>query len=369
MMRLKIKIFYNPKRIIICSVLAVIILISLFFSNELEILFKFKPNLKKIEVEKDLEIHYLDVGQADCTLIRLPNNETVVIDSGTSYQEKVLERYLSKVFLKKSKTIDYLILTHSDVDHIGNIMFLLDNYKVKNIYLPHSSIINLLDESDLSDKVYLDIINKVNNLYINNNINVFTNFDNLEIKDYKTGEVYLDWLYPNTEVNLTTNDYSPIIEICYKNKLTLVCGDASSDAENICMLNNVMKDIDVLKFAHHGSNNSVSTSFLETINPEYAIISTGTNNSYDFPSKELLDRVYSFNPELYKNILRTDIEGNIIEHIDSSGNLNFYNIKNINDYSYSKWYILVITLLVIDFYYALNLKRKRKKKRNAPGYY
>ena len=132
-MRLKIKIFYNPKRIIICSVFAVIILISLFFSNELEILFKFKPDLKKIEVENDLEIHFLDVGQSDCTLIRLPNNETVIIDTGISYKEKIVEKYLKKVFLKKSKYIDHLILTHSDIDHIGNTEFILKNYNVNNI--------------------------------------------------------------------------------------------------------------------------------------------------------------------------------------------------------------------------------------------
>lgn len=360
MLRLKLRICTNRKRIIICSIIAVIILISLFFSNKIEILLSFKPNLKPIQAENDLEIHYLDIGQADCTLIRLPNDETVIIDTGISSKQKTLKTYLDKIFLKKNKTINHLILTHSDSDHTGNTNFLIDHYNVLNVYIPHESITNLLDIENEEDKEYFDILNKINQN--EKGINVITNLDNVEIKNNITGEVYLDWLYPNTEINSTTNDYSPIIEIGFKERYTLFCGDVSIEAENICILNNIMKDVDVLKVAHHGSDKSTGEVFLETINPEYAIISVGKNNVYDFPASNLLNRLYNYNINLYNNIMRTDKNGNIIQLVDSDGNLKFHFVKDMDYYSFSKWYMPVIVFLIVDFFVAINLKRVKKKK-------
>jgi len=357
---LKLRITTNRKRIIICSIIAVIILISLFFSNEIEIFLRFKPNLKPFEVKNDLEIHYLDIGQADCTLIRLPNNEIVIVDTGVKSKQKTLKTYLDKIFLKKEKTINHLILTHSDSDHTGNANFLLDNYKILNVYMPHESILDLLDVENKQDKEYIDLLHKINEK--KNDINIVTNFDNVEIKDDKTGEIYLDWLYPNTEINSTTNDYSPIIEISYGKRYTLFCGDVSIDAENVCMFNNIMRDVDVLKVAHHGSGNSTGETFLENIRPEYAVISVGKDNVYDFPDDQLLNRLYNHNINLYNNIMRTDQNGNIIQFVDKGGNLDFYFISNINKYSFSKWYMVVLIFLVVDFFAAINLKRRKKKK-------
>ena len=360
MMRLKLRICTNRSRIIICSIIAVIILISLFFSNNIEIWLGFKPNLKPSQMEGDLEIHYLDIGQADCTLIRLPNNEIVIIDTGVKSKQKTLKTYLNKILLKGSNKIDHLILTHSDSDHIGNTKFLLDNYNVVNIYVPHESIIDLLDDDNQQDRESKEILQ---NIYTNErNINVIINSKDVEIKDVKTGDVYLNWLYPNTEVVSNTNDYSPIIEISYKQRHTLVCGDVSIDAENICMMNNIMKDVDVLKISHHGSANSTSEVLLETIDPEYVIISVGKNNVYNFPASDLLNRIYNYDINLYNNIMRTDKNGNIVQLVEGDGNLKFHFIKNINYYSFSHWYMVVIVFLIVDFFAAINLKRINKKK-------
>ena len=126
-------------KIIIVSVLFAMVIFSFFFAENIEKFLKLKGfyNINQTSAENisqsDYEVHYLDVGQGNSAYIKLPDNKVVLIDGGNvMYGNKVV------AFLKDKnvKTIDYLIATHADADHIGGLISVLEEFEVKNIYRP-----------------------------------------------------------------------------------------------------------------------------------------------------------------------------------------------------------------------------------------
>lgn len=195
-------------------------------------------------------IDFIDVGQGDAIFIsdKFLSN-TILIDTGSPYNYHKLKRHLDK---KGVEEIDYLIISHEDSDHSGNINSLIGDYEVKNIIREHIDISN--DEFQL--------------ISLNSPI-----YDN-------------------------ENDNSLVYYLSVDNMSFLFLGDISKTVER-----NILKEIgpieiDVVKLAHHGSNTSSDSNFLNDIKASIAIIST--NGRYNHPSTETISTLNKLNIDYYK---------------------------------------------------------------------
>jgi competence protein ComEC len=240
-------------------------------------------------VNRNLKIHYIDVGQGDCELVQL-NNENLLIDSGSSQYNNALISYLKKFGIEK---IDYVIATHPHEDHIGNMAAIINSFEINNFYAPKITS---------SMKSFEEMIEALKN-------------NNLKIIPAKTGKNFslgktakCEIIAPNSTTYDNINDYSVILKLTYGDTKFLFTGDAEEVSEKEVIYNNFDINCDVLKVGHHGSSSSSSTEFLKKITPKVAIISCGKNNNFGHPHKETLNNFKKFNCKIY----RTDIEGTII---------------------------------------------------------
>lgn len=242
-------------------------------------------------------IAFLDVGQGDAIYIRTSSGADVLIDGGPG--RAVLER-LPEVMAPGDTTIELLLLTHPDADHISGAIEATKRYQVKQIVttaLPptkplHEELWQLID----ADQIEHLVVQQGDHITLG-------------------PQDYLDILYPGLADPLTTletNDTSIIAEYHYVNPTgedtsVLLTGDAGAYVEEQLVSRELLHDVDILKVGHHGSKTSSSADFLAAVKPEMCVIEVGQDNQYGHPKPEILDRL-----QPYCEIKRTDQEGNII---------------------------------------------------------
>ena len=265
----KIKHFFRKYKKIIVIILLLSIGTSYIYKN----------------IQKDLYINFIDVGQGDSTLITTQFNKKILIDGGGSefgstfdVGEKTLLPYLLK---KKIHKLDYVIISHFDSDHVGGILTILEELNVKQILIPKQ-----VEYSENYNK-FLDIIKK----------------RNIKIKIVEEGNTinidkntYLDILWPEEKQikDNVLNNNSLIVRLCYKNFKMLFTGDIEEIAEQRLLQkyeNTEKLTADILKVAHHGSKSSSIAEFLEKVNPRIALIGVGKNNKFGHPNAGVLDRL------------------------------------------------------------------------------
>lgn len=342
--------------IIYVSIIA-FMLISLFASNQIEILFKLKPNLLSIN-QNATEVHFVDVGQGDAILIRFSDDKTMIVDSGESKYEKYLLNYINNVFFRddKNKKFDFALLTHSDSDHSGNMVAILNNYEVGQFFRPKILIDGLengIFEGDVkydNNETYCALISKLYELKLSNKTKV--EFSTMDSYITLNNNAYVHILSPVKNYYSNTNEYSPIIVFENYGVKFMLTGDSTKDNELEVMNNydSSVIDVDVLKLAHHGSNTSTSLEFLNATSPKYAIISVGEENTYGHPSRETLNNIATYNENSNNEdikIKQTQNLGNIICYVNNDGVLNFTNILNADDYLFVDWWIIVLCLILI----------------------
>ncbi|MGL5823093.1 MAG: ComEC/Rec2 family competence protein [Sarcina sp.] len=245
------------------------------------------------QIPNILEIHYIDIGQGDSTLIKL-NNKNILIDSGPNSSEKTLRQYLKK---EKIKNIDLLIATHPHEDHIGNMDMILNEFKINEVFAPYA--MHTSKDFENFKKKLIENNKQINILNANTKIEFDKNI-NIEI------------FSPTKDSYSNINDYSPIMKISYLNNSFLFTGDAEEIAEQEVLSSNI--DSDVLKIGHHGSSSSSSKEFLEKVTPKISIIQCGINNEFNHPHQSTLKKLTEINSKVY----RTDEDGHII--LQSDGN-------------------------------------------------
>lgn len=287
------------------TILILLILIGISYINE-ELVKKentsyaMKETLSKDSSNNNLEIYYFDVGQADSILIK-EKNTNILIDAGNNEDGENLVNYL-----KNDLNIDKLnmiIGTHPHEDHIGGLDNIIDSFDIDTILMPNATSTSKTFESVLNsieNKNYKITIPKIGEEF---------NYDNIKLKVIYTG---------TNEKDL--NNSSIVLKLTYFNNKFLFTGDATSKVEKK-LLN---KDIesDVLKIGHHGSEYSTTNDFLDKVNPKYAIIEVGKNNTYKHPKQTTLDKLNAKNIKVY----RTDLDGTI--KLTSDGNnITFETIK------------------------------------------
>lgn len=240
-----------------------------------------------------LSIHTIDVGQGDSILIQTPSSKNILIDGGDDNSHHIVSSYLKK---QNVKSIDYIIATHFDSDHIGGLDNIIDKFNVSNIYAPKY-------ESDTTS--YQNLINSCLNK--NLDLKYMSAGDFINIED----NINLAVLAPSY-IQEENNLNSIVFRMDYKNKSFLFTGDAEASNESNIVNSYELNDIDFLKVGHHGSSSSTTSEFVEEVSPDVAVISCGYKNQYGHPHKSTLNTLEKNNVLTY----RTDILGNIVFYSD-----------------------------------------------------
>ncbi len=239
-----------------------------------------------------LKVAFLSVGQGDAIYIETPGGRQVLIDGGP---DAGVLRELGKVMPFWDRSLDLVLESHSDSDHIGGLPDVLERFSVKNI-------IDTTNKSDSKLATSLGILAEEKN--------------DPEIK-VRAGEriildnnVYLDILSPAGDpTNWETNKASLVVKLTYASTSFLFTGDIDESVEKYLTVNFSTSTLhaDVLKVSHHGSRNSNNPAFLAAVSPVYSVISVGPENKFGHPHQEVL---YSLS-KLRSQILRTDQVGMI----------------------------------------------------------
>jgi competence protein ComEC len=240
-----------------------------------------------------LAIHVIDVGQGDAMLIQTPSKKNILIDGGDENADHMVKSYLRKKWVK---SIDLIIATHPDSDHIGGLDNVVDAFDVKSIYMTEKS-------SD--SESYINLIKSCKNK--NLDIQYLNREDNLNIEN----ELSLQVLSPSN-INDENNLASIVLYMKYKDNEFILTGDSEKENEQEILNTYDINDVDFLKVAHHGSNTSSSPEFISKISPDISVISCGYKNQYGHPHKETLNSLYQNDSSVY----RTDKIGDIVFYSD-----------------------------------------------------
>lgn len=367
----------RPSKAVIITVIVIVLVIAItlvviYFAapsvwNKLTAALMGKKNTSNLNRgDGELQFHMLDTAQGDWLLILLPDGKEMLVDAGSkpdpdslyTTNKAYMDNYIS------DGQIDYVVLTHSDQDHVSYMDEIFRDYVVSNLYMPAlyakpsnatlagkvadlpAEKTKILDDSGIDEsKCYIETTT-----YANFFIKAFTEEDcniylNLEL-DKDNNSATLDEHSKITSADNTytitfffesltfynnkkfvgdshqINGISPTMILEYNGRRIVLTGDANE--ENEPDMTKRMKDYyggvidcDVLKVAHHGSHEGSSTAYLKEVKCEYAMISCGTGNSYNHPRQAALDRLRAEGMTVY----RTDLHGVIVCTIDKDGNI------------------------------------------------
>lgn len=243
-----------------------------------------------------LKVNFLDVGQGEAIFIETPKRHQILIDGGPS---SIILKKLSKEMPFWDRTIDLIILTHPEVDHLRGLLEVLKKYKIENILWTG------VKKETPEFKEWERLIEK----------------EGAKIKIAKAGQKVFcencDWkieiLYPFENLEgiemEKSNDSSIVSKLIFEKISFLFTGDISKNVEEIFLYSSELEKIssNVLKVAHHGSKTSSSEKFIEKVSPQIAVISVGKENKYGHPHKEVLEILKKHGIK----VLRTDEMGDI----------------------------------------------------------
>ena len=241
------------------------------------------------EVESNLMVRFIDVGQADAILIQ-NQGESMLIDAGNNEDGELLVKYFEKLGIEK---FSYVVGTHPHEDHIGGLDDIINSFFVDKIYLPDAitttaTFVDVLDAIDSKNMTYT--VPKIGEVF-------------------SLGEATLKVIYTGADTS-DLNNTSIVLRLDFGENSFLFTGDATNKTEEKILDQDI--EVDVLKVGHHGSKYSTTDDFLEKVNPKYAVISVAKYNSYHHPNDETLEKLEQFGAKIY----RTDQLGTIMVYSD-----------------------------------------------------
>lgn len=256
----------------------------------------------------ELEVYFFDVGQGDAIFIEFQDGRQILIDGGPN--DKVVEK-LNQVMPFWDRSIDIVVATHNEADHISGLVSVLEHYDVETI---------IWNGVEANTKIFLEFEEAMAR-------------EKAKIVEGKccmrfnlSDEAFFEVLYPfnmpgsdpsvagSDPKKLKQNELSLVIRLVYGDDSFLFTGDIERQSEYEILKAAFNVESDILKVAHHGSKTSSSELFLEKVNPRVAVISSGRSNPYGHPHDAILQRFEKYGIE----IRRTDKEGDIL--ILSGGN-------------------------------------------------
>lgn len=246
-----------------------------------------------------LRVYFLDIGQGDAALIESPTGRQLLIDGGPG--GAVLSQ-LAEVMPYTDHSIDVVLATHPDQDHIGGLPDVLAHYDVGLVLIS-----GVADEGS-DNRAFMAAVAEEGLQPVLTRRGMALDLG---------GGARLEILFPDRDVtHLETNTGSIVARLTYGNTAYLFTGDSPQNIERyLVSIENLQFPLhsDVLKVGHHGSKTSSSEEFIHAVKPSYAVISAGLNNKYGHPNKEALAVLGSEHAQ----VLRTDTQGRV--EIDSDG--------------------------------------------------
>ncbi|WP_292462354.1 MBL fold metallo-hydrolase [Methanolobus sp.] len=250
-----------------------------------------EPPLPTID-QSILTVHFIDVGQGDSILIQI-KDKNMLIDAGEQKAGNTVVNYLKDNGVTE---LDVIVATHAHADHIGGMVTVLNNFKVKKFVdsgNPHTTktyenMLIAIDEKDIP-------------------FSLAEAGQTIELDPSLAIEI----LNPEKPTG-KLNDDSVVLKLTYGDLSFLFTGDTEIDAEKRILASGIDIESQILKVAHHGSKSSTSIEFLEKVNPAASIIMVGTDNRYGHPTEEVIARLRGLGSDIY----RTDIEGHIVVKTD-----------------------------------------------------
>ncbi len=253
-----------------------------------------------LNLQKDnniLTFAMLDVGQGDGLFIESPTGTQILIDAGPP---RKIQSKLSRIMSPLDKSIDAIIITNPDADHIGGFSDVLKNYKVGKVF--ESGTFN-------DSKMYQNLRSEIKNK------NITRILAKKGMRLNLGGGAVIDVLFPDRDVSLwDTNDGSIVAKLTYGETSIMLTGDSTKTTENIILNKFSESELKstVLKVGHHGSRTSSSQAFVDAVKPVYAVISNGKDNNYGHPHTDTLNTLNKFGVKVF----RTDLLGTIIMKSD-----------------------------------------------------
>lgn len=255
----------------------------------------------------DMAVHFLNVGQGLSILVQ-SGGQNLIYDGGDRSASSYVVSYLQK---QNVETIDYLIASHYDEDHIAGLVGCLNAFDVEMVIGP---------DDDKDTQIYQSFLNGVSAQGISvQHPTVGQSYD------FGTGTFTV--LAPASISADDDNANSIVIKLDNGDNSFIFTGDADSESESAMCASGLNLNCDVLSIGHHGSATATSWDFLQNTVPEYAVISCGEGNSYGHPDQDTMDKLQSMGIQVF----RTDNQGTIIAV--SNGTNITWNQEPCNDYS------------------------------------
>ena len=244
---------------------------------------------------KAMKVHFIDVDQGDSIFIQLASGKTVLVDAGTDAAGETVVAYLKSLGVS---TIDYVIATHPDADHIGGMIDVLNAFKVNtfvNSGKTHTSKTyeNMLVAIKAEGAKYVEPKNG----------QVFENDPALQS--------FFKVLFVNANAS-DNNDASIVTQASYCGKNVLLMGDASQDIEKEIIKSYPTLKAQVVKAGHHGSSTSSALEFFKAVSPNAVVLSYGEGNSYGHPHQEVLANIAAVKAKAYS----TSTSGTIVATVN-----------------------------------------------------
>lgn len=236
--------------------------------------------------DQRFHVYFLDVGQGDGILIKTPENHQILVDGGP---ENFILGELIEVMPFFDKSMDLVILTHPHADHISGLIEVLKRYHVENV---------LITGVDYKSPEYTEFLNEISA----QNVRVFWAEEDT---DFKFGEVLVDVIYPEMQLNFdkfgNINNSSIAMMIKFRDKKILLTGDLELEGETELIKTGTNLKADIFKAGHHGSRTSSSLNLLKLVRPKAVIIQSGKGNSYGHPHEETLKKLRKLGIKVYRN--------------------------------------------------------------------
>ena len=242
-------------------------------------------------VNGELQVYYIDVGQADSILI-INKEDAMLIDAGNNEDGEDVVNFIKDKGITK---LDYVVGTHPHEDHIGGLDDVINsNIEIENVLMP---------KIETTTKTFEDVVNAISNKGLT--VKAPNKGDTFTLGDSNL-EVMTDSILDEDNLNLS----SITLRLQYGNNSFLFMGDSEKENEKTI----TWPKTDVLKVGHHGSDTSSSEEFLNEVKPSISIIMAGKDNSYGLPKEEIVERLENVGSKVY----RTDENGTI--EVTSDGN-------------------------------------------------
>ena len=242
----------------------------------------------------DFHFAFLDVGQGDGTLIFLDAKTQMLVDCGPS---RAVLQGLGRQMPFFDRTIEYLVVTHPDLDHYLGCMDVLARYRVERVWWTGRDNANdaqwpVFKENVAREGAEVHLI------------------DRAERQD--VGETVIEIFYPDHPVaneKTDDNNTSIVMRVQHGELSLLLTGDAEEELEHhLVQEYGARLHAKILKAGHHGSNSSSGQEFLDAVSPDMAVFSAGKNNKYGHPAERVLRRLERAGAA----IRRTDVEGDVL---------------------------------------------------------